>query len=112
MKTDLDLSRVFAALADPTRLAILAMLAQGEMTVMEIAEPFKISQPAVSRHVRVLVEAGLIEQRIDRTRRPCRLRSESMDEIAVWLQSLRVALEANYDRLDQVLERMNGREQE
>ena len=93
----------FAALADPTRRAILARLALGEATVLELAKPFAMSQPAVSRHVKVLSDAGLIVQRIDGTKRPCRLAPGAIDEIDRWLAMLRQALERNYDRLDSVL---------
>lgn len=93
----------FAALADPTRRAILARLAEGEATVNELAAPFSISQPAISRHVRVLVEAGLVEQRIVGTTRPCRLAPRALSELDAYLDLLRSALEANYRRLDQLL---------
>ena len=98
-----DLDTAFAALADPTRRAILARLALGEATVMELAKPFAMSQPAVSRHVRLLSDAGLIVQRVDGTKRPCRLAPGAIDEIDRWLAMLRQALERNYDRLDSVL---------
>ena len=98
-----NLDAAFAALADPTRRAILARLALGEATVMELAKPFAMSQPAVSRHVRLLSDAGLIMQRVEGTRRPCRLAPGAIDEIDRWLAMLRQALERNYDRLDSVL---------
>ena len=98
-----NLDAAFAALADPTRRAILARLALGEATVLEIAKPFAMSQPAVSRHVKVLNDAGLIMQRVEGTRRPCRLAPGAIDEIDRWLAMLRQALERNYDRLDSVL---------
>jgi len=97
----------FAALADPTRRAILARLALGEATVLELAEPFQMSQPAVSRHLKVLEVAGLIEQRVDGTRRPRRLAKPALDNVDQYLNTLRRALAANYDRLDQVLADMN-----
>lgn len=97
----LDVS--FAALADPTRRAILARLSMGEATVNELAEPFSISQPAISRHIKVLLEAGLILQRVDGTKRPCRLAPESLDELQQYLEKLRAGLEANYNRLDRLL---------
>lgn len=93
----------FAALADPTRRAILARLSRGEATVNELAEPFPISQPAISRHIKVLLEAGLILQRVDGTKRPCRLAPERLDELQQYLEKLREGLEANYDRLDRLL---------
>ncbi|HEV7325058.1 MAG TPA: metalloregulator ArsR/SmtB family transcription factor [Bosea sp. (in: a-proteobacteria)] len=103
------LDAAFSALADPTRRAILARLALGETTVMELAEPFAMSQPAVSRHLKVLEEAGLITRRIEGTKRPCRLAPGALEEIDKWLAMLRRALEANYDRLDQLLAEMEAR---
>lgn len=97
----------FAALADPTRRAILARLADGEATVTELAEPFEISQPAISRHLRVLEEAGLITRRIDGARHPRRLSKAGVDAIDQWLEMLRKALAKNYDRLDKIFETMN-----
>jgi len=97
----------FAALADPTRRAILARLALGEATVLELAKPFRMTQPAVSRHLKVLEVAGLIEQRVDGTRRPRRLAKPALATIDQHLNTLRRALAANYDRLDQVLAEMN-----
>ena len=105
------LDAAFSALADPTRRAILARLALGETTVMELAEPFAMSQPAVSRHLKVLEEAGLIARRIEGTRRPCRLAPGALEEIDKWLAMLRRALEANYDRLDQLLAGMEPGEE-
>ena len=98
-----DLDSAFAALADPARRAILARLALGEATVMEIAEPFAMTQPAISRHIKVLEEAGLIVRRQEGTRRPSRLSSQGIDAIDQWLETLRAALTKNYERLDQVL---------
>ncbi|AZO81317.1 MULTISPECIES: metalloregulator ArsR/SmtB family transcription factor [unclassified Bosea (in: a-proteobacteria)] len=107
------LDAAFSALADPTRRAILARLALGETTVMELAEPFAMSQPAVSRHLKVLEGAGLIIRRIEGTRRPCRLAPGALEEIDKWLAMLRQALEANYDRLDQLLAEMEpGKEKD
>ena len=97
------LDATFSALADPTRRAILARLALGEASVMEIAEPFDMTQPAVSRHLKVLEGAGLIVRRIDGTKRPCRLAPAAIAEIDQWLGMLRQALARNYDRLDDVL---------
>ena len=105
-----DLDTAFAALADPTRRAILARLALGEATVLELAKPFAMSQPAVSRHVKVLSDAGLIVQRVDGTKRPCRLAPGAIDEIDRWLAMLRKALERNYDRLDAVLAELDEEE--
>jgi DNA-binding transcriptional ArsR family regulator len=104
-----NLDAAFSALADPTRRAILARLALGEATVMEIAEPFDMTQPGVSRHLKVLEEAGLITRRIDGTKRPCRLAPSAISEIDQWLDKLRQALAKNYDRLDDVLAGMQSK---
>jgi len=97
------LDAAFSALADPTRRAILARLALGEATVMELVEPFELTQPAISRHLKVLESAGLIIRRVEGTKRPCRLAPGAIAEIDQWLSMLRQALDTNYDRLDQVL---------
>jgi DNA-binding transcriptional ArsR family regulator len=97
------LDAAFSAMADPTRRAILARLASGEATVMELAKPFRISQPAISRHLKVLEHAGLIVRRAEGTTRPCRLAPSAIAEIDQWLDLLRQALTRNYDRLDRVL---------
>ena len=97
------LDAAFAALADPTRRAILLRLVEGEATVGELSDPLPISQPAVSRHLKVLESAGLIERRIDGTRRPCRLATGALDELDAYLAMLREALETNYARLDRLL---------
>jgi DNA-binding transcriptional ArsR family regulator len=102
----MNLDTTFSALADPTRRAILTRLALGETTINELAEPFKMTQPAISRHIKVLENAGLIVRRIDGTRRPCRLAPAGINEIDQWLGMLREALAANYDRLDEVLATM------
>jgi len=101
-----SLDASFSALADPTRRAILARLALGEATVMELAKPFDMTQPAVSRHLRVLEDAGLIVRRAEGTKRPCRLAADGLDGIDDWLALLRRALEPNYARLDDVLANM------
>ena len=98
-----SLDAAFSALADPTRRAILARLALGEATVMELVEPFELTQPAISRHLKVLEGAGLIVRRVEGTKRPCRLAPSAVTEIDQWLSMLRRALEANYGRLDAVL---------
>jgi DNA-binding transcriptional ArsR family regulator len=98
---DLDVS--FAALADPTRRAILARLALGEATVRELAQPFEMTQPAISQHLKVLEQAGLIVRRIDGPRRPRRLAKAGIEAMDQWLAMLRKALEKNYERLDEVL---------
>lgn len=105
------LDSTFSALADPTRRAILARLATGEATVMELARPFEMTQPAISRHLKVLEGAGLILRRVEGTRRPCRLAPTAIAEIEEWLTMLRKALSANYDRLDAVLATMNQQEE-
>jgi DNA-binding transcriptional ArsR family regulator len=97
------LDAAFAALADPTRRAILARLASGEAGVMELAAPFAMSQPAVSRHLKVLENAGLITRRIEGSRRPCRLAPDAITAIDQWLAMLKAALETNYSRLDALL---------
>ena len=101
------LDAAFSAMADPTRRGILARLALGGATVMELAEPFAMTQPAIYRHVKVLVGAGLIVRRVDGTKRPCRLAPSAISEIDQWLDMLRQALAKNYDRLDDVLAGMN-----
>jgi DNA-binding transcriptional ArsR family regulator len=98
-----QLDTVFAALADPTRRAILARLTDGEATVGELVAPFEISQPAISRHLRVLEHAGLILRRVDGTRRPCRLAPGALRGLDAYLSMLRDAMETNYARLDQIL---------
>jgi DNA-binding transcriptional ArsR family regulator len=98
-----SLDAKFAALADPTRRAILAQLSLGEATVNELAEPFEMTQPAISQHLKVLEDAGLIVRRVEGTKRPRRLASEGIEAMDQWLSMLRTALKENYDRLDQVL---------
>jgi len=98
-----QLDRTFLALADPTRRAILQRLVDGEATVNELLAPFSISQPAISRHIKILEEAGLLLRRVDGTRRPCRLSPQGLDTLDPFLQMLRRGLEANYARLDQLL---------
>jgi DNA-binding transcriptional ArsR family regulator len=105
-----NLDTAFSALADPTRRAILARLASGEATVMELAEPFEITQPAISRHLKVLEGAGLIVRRVEGTKRPCRLAPSGIAAIDQWLAILRNALAKNYDRLDEVLATMDPKE--
>ena len=91
------------ALADPTRRAILARLAKGEATVNEIAQPFDLTQPAVSHHLKVLERAGLITRSRRGTSRPCRLAPQGLAPVESWLIGLRDAMERNYDRLDALL---------
>jgi DNA-binding transcriptional ArsR family regulator len=103
-----NLDTAFSALSDPTRRAILARLALGETTVMELARPFEMTQPAISRHLKVLEGAGLIVRRVEGTKRPCRLANPGIEAIDQWLEMLRTALARNYDRLDQVLAEMKS----
>jgi DNA-binding transcriptional ArsR family regulator len=98
-----NLNAAFSALADPTRRAILARLAKGEATVNELAEPFEMTQPAISQHLKVLEDAGLIVRRVEGTKRPRRLAKAGIEAMDQWLTMLRKALETNYDRLDEVL---------
>jgi DNA-binding transcriptional ArsR family regulator len=102
------LDAAFAALADPTRRAILARLAKGEATVNELTEPFEMTQPAISQHLKVLEDAGLVIRRVEGTRRPRRLAKNGIDAMDQWLARLRKALEKNYDRLDNVLAAMEA----
>src|SRR3990170_4465001 len=104
------LDATFAALADPTRRAILAKLAAGEATVGELAEPFAMSQPAISKHLKVLERAGLISQGRDAQRRPRRLEARPLAEATEWLERYREIWEDNFQRLDAVLEEMKAEE--
>jgi DNA-binding transcriptional ArsR family regulator len=98
-----QLSLTFAALADPTRRAILARLARGEATVTELAAPFDMSLPAISKHLKVLQRAGLIEQGRQAQWRPCRLKPERLRDVADWVGEYRRHWEASFDRLDDYL---------
>ncbi|WP_266182610.1 ArsR/SmtB family transcription factor [Dyella humicola] len=102
------LSATFAALADPTRRAILARLAEGEATVGDLASPFSISAPAISRHLRVLADAGLIEREIDARWRICHLRADALRGAHDWLETYRRHWEDNLDRLVEFVERTHG----
>ena len=104
------LDAVFAALADPTRRAILARLAKGDATVMELAEPFDMSQPAISKHLKVLERAGLISRGREAQRRPRRLEAKRLEEADTWLERYRKLWEANYQRLDTLLEQLKTQE--
>lgn len=97
------LDATFAALADPTRRAILARLAEGEASVMELAQPFAMSQPAISKHLKVLEQAGLISRSRDAQRRPCRIEAGPLKEATGWLEQYRRIWEHNYERLDALL---------
>jgi DNA-binding transcriptional ArsR family regulator len=103
---DRVLNTTFAALADPTRRAIIARLASGEASVAELAEPFAISQPAISKHLKVLERAGLISRGQDAQRRPRRLEAKPLAEATEWLERYREFWEENYERLDALLEAM------
>ena len=103
-----SLDATLMALADPTRRAIVARLSKGEATVNELAAPFSISQPAISRHIKVLLDAGLIVQRVEGTTRPCRLAPGGLSALDEYLERLRHALERNYSRLDRLLKRPPG----
>ena len=107
-----QLSNTFAALADPTRRAILGRLAEGEATVNELAEPFPISVQAVSKHLKVLERAGLITRSRDAQRRPSRLREEPLQSTADWIEGHRRAVRERYDRLDQVLQELQREQKE
>jgi DNA-binding transcriptional ArsR family regulator len=100
------LDATFAALADPTRRAILARLASGDASVMELAEPFAMSQPAISKHLKVLERAGLISRGRDAQRRPRRLEAKPLAEATKWLERYRRYWEGNYQRLDALLEEL------
>ena len=100
----------FAALADPTRRAILARLASGEASVMELAEPFEMSQPAISKHLKVLERAGLISRGRDAQRRPCRLEAQPLAEANEWLENYRRFWEESFQRLDALLNEMKSAE--
>lgn len=103
-----ELSATFAALADPTRRAILARLAQGEATVLELAEPFHLSLPGVSKHLKVLRDAGLITQGRRAQWRPCRLEVEPLKDVADWVETYRHIWEQRFDRLDEYLRELQS----
>ncbi len=104
--SDERLDALFRALADPTRRAIVARLAQGEATVSELVEPFSISQPAISRHLDVLAKAGLVLKRVDRTRRPRSLNAAPLAEVAAWVNEYRKFWDDSFDKLDTLLAEM------
>jgi DNA-binding transcriptional ArsR family regulator len=105
-----QLDATFAALADPTRRAILARLATGEASVMELAAPFAMSQPAVSKHLKVLERAGLIARGRDAQRRPCRLVAAPLKDVVEWAETYRRFWDASYARLDEYLQHLQERE--
>ena len=104
------LDATFAALADPTRRAILARLATGDASVMELAEPFDMSQPAISKHLKVLERAGLISRGRDAQRRPRRLDAAPLREVLEWAEAYRRNWEANFERLDKLLQQLKDKE--
>jgi DNA-binding transcriptional ArsR family regulator len=106
MQSSERLDLTFAALADPTRRAILARLATGEASVQELSEPFEMSQPAISKHLKVLERAGLISVDIDAQRRPRRLEPKRLEEAVDWIERYREIFEQNYQRLDALLEEL------
>lgn len=103
------LSDTFSALADPTRRAILARLASGEASVTELAQPFAMSMPAVSKHLRVLERAGLITRGRDAQRRPCRIQAAKLKEATEWMEQYRAIWEQRFDRLDDYLRVLQAR---
>lgn len=109
MRSSERLDLTFAALADPTRRAILARLATGEASVQELAEPFEMSQPAISKHLKVLERAGLISVDIDAQRRPRRLETKRLEEAVDWIERYREIFEQNYQRLDALLEELQAK---
>jgi DNA-binding transcriptional ArsR family regulator len=100
------LDATFAALADPTRRAILERLARGEATVNELVAPFRLSQPAISKHLKVLEKAGLISRGRDAQKRPCRIEAKPLAEANEWLEGYRKIWEANFERLDTLLDEL------
>jgi DNA-binding transcriptional ArsR family regulator len=110
--TNEHLDAVFGALADPTRRAILARLASGEVTVNELAEPFAMSQPAVSKHLKVLERAGLIARGRDAQRRPCRLQPEPLKTVADWVAHYEHFWTESFDRLDAYLKTLQPEEEQ
>jgi DNA-binding transcriptional ArsR family regulator len=104
------LNVTFAALADPTRRAILARLSSGDASVMELAKPFEMSQPAISKHLRVLERAGLISRGRDAQRRPCRIEARPLAEANGWLEKYRQFWEGNFQRLDALLDELKSQE--
>jgi len=109
MQSSKRLDLTFAALADPTRRAILARLATGEATVTELAEPFEMSQPAISKHLKVLERAGLISMDVDAQRRPRKLEPKRLEEAVDWIERYREIFEQNYQRLDALLEELQAK---
>lgn len=110
MNTSQRLDATFAAVADPTRRAILARLASGEATVVELAKPFAMTQPAISKHLKVLERAGLISRGRDAQRRPCRLEAKPLGSASGWLEGYRRFWEESFERLDGLLDELKTKE--
>lgn len=104
------MTQTLSALADPTRRGIIARLAQGEATVSELVDRFDLTQPTISSHIKVLEAAGLISRSRNGTTRPCRLKPEGLNAVNVWLEQTRAVWEANFVRLDGVLEELKAEE--
>ncbi len=109
-KSTARLDATFSALADPTRRAILARLTAGEASVTELAKPFDLSQPAISKHLKVLERAGLISRGRDAQRRPCRIEGPALGEVTRWLERYREFWDESFDRLDDVLAELKGKQ--
>lgn len=110
MISETDLDAMFAALADPTRRAILRTLARGEASVMELAEPFAMSQPAITKHLGVLERAGLITRRREGQRRPCKLEPARLAQLTMWLGGFQEFWEASFGRMDEYLKELQRKE--
>ena len=104
-----NLDAIFSALADPTRRAILAKLAEGDTTVLDLAEPFEISQPAISKHLKVLEKAGLVERSVEAQTRPVSLKADNMAHAVEWLDYFRKFWSQSFDQLDELLEDLKGK---
>ncbi len=105
----MEIYQVFGALADPTRLAIVErLLREGEKSAGDLAEPFSMSKPAISRHIKVLEDSGLIEKRIERQYRMCRIKPEAIDAVGSWIEEQRKFWNASFDRLEDVLATKGG----
>jgi DNA-binding transcriptional ArsR family regulator len=108
--SEIELNSTFSALADQTRRAIVARLARGEASVMELAEPFAMTQPAISKHLKVLERAGLISRRRDAQRRPCRLEPQRLQQLSEWVGGYRQYWEESFERLDDYLKELQEKE--
>jgi DNA-binding transcriptional ArsR family regulator len=106
--TEDELDRAFGALADPTRRAILARLTNGDAGVLEVAAPFRMSQPAITKHLKVLEGAGLISRRRDARRRLCRLEAKRLEELSVWMGTYREFWEESFERLDDYIDTLQS----